>query len=87
MSNDPFGVDILSFFPLFCGERPPGISRVTSQLTQQPFHPSKKMVAQQIDKAKALYDAYGSALRDDQRVHVLIENYRNAIARTYGAMA
>ncbi len=45
------------------------------------------MVAQQIDKAKALYDAYGSALREDQRVHVLIENYRNAIARTYEAMA
>ena len=45
------------------------------------------MVAQEIYKAKAFYDAYGSALREDQRVHELLENYRKAIARTYEAMA
>ncbi|RPJ23092.1 MAG: hypothetical protein EHM26_00460 [Desulfobacteraceae bacterium] len=45
------------------------------------------MVPQEIDKAKAFYDAHGSALREDQRVHELLENYRKAIARTYEAMA
>ena len=45
------------------------------------------MVAQEINKAKAFCDAYGSALREDQRVQELIEDYRKAIARTYEAMA
>jgi hypothetical protein len=45
------------------------------------------MVAQEINKAKAFYDAYGSALREDRRVHELLEDYRKAIARTYEAMA
>jgi hypothetical protein len=45
------------------------------------------MVAQEIYKAKAFYDAYGNALREDQRVQDLIEDYRKAIARTYEAMA
>ena len=45
------------------------------------------MVAQEIDKAKAFYDAYGSALWEDERVHELLENYRKAIACTYEAMA
>jgi hypothetical protein len=45
------------------------------------------MVAQEIDKAKAFYDAYGSALREDERVHELLESYRKAITRTYEAMA
>lgn len=45
------------------------------------------MVTQAINKAKAFYDAYGSALREDERVHELLENYRKAIARTYQAMA
>jgi hypothetical protein len=45
------------------------------------------MVAQEIAKAKAFYDAYGSALREDERVHELLENYRKTIACTYEAMA
>ena len=45
------------------------------------------MVTQEIDKAKAFYDAYGSALREDERVHELLENYRKTIVRTYEAMA
>jgi len=45
------------------------------------------MIAQEIDKAKAFYDTYGSALREDERVHELLENYRKAIACTYQAMA
>jgi hypothetical protein len=45
------------------------------------------MIAQEIDKARALYDAHGSALREDGRVHELLENYREAIARTYQTMA
>jgi hypothetical protein len=44
------------------------------------------MIAQEINKAKALYDAYGSALREDDRVHELLGNYREAIAHTYQAM-
>ena len=44
------------------------------------------MVAQKIKKAKAFYDAYGAALREDERVHELLEKYRNAIACTYEAM-
>ncbi len=34
------------------------------------------MVTRAINKAKAFYDAYGSALREDERVHALLENYR-----------
>jgi hypothetical protein len=45
------------------------------------------MVTQEIDKAKAFYEAYGSALLDDKHVQELLENYRKAIARTYEAMA
>ncbi len=45
------------------------------------------MVAQEIDKAKAFYDAYGSALLGDERVHELLENYRRAITRTCEVMA
>jgi hypothetical protein len=45
------------------------------------------MVAQEINKAKAFHDAHGIALREDERVHELLENYRKAIARTYQAMA
>jgi hypothetical protein len=45
------------------------------------------MVAREINKAQAYYAAYGSALREDQRVCELLENYRKAIARTYDAMA
>jgi hypothetical protein len=45
------------------------------------------MIVQEIDKAKSFYDAFGSALLEDQRVHRLLDNYRNAIARTYEAMA
>ncbi|HEX9911446.1 MAG TPA: hypothetical protein VGA86_11205 [Desulfatiglandales bacterium] len=45
------------------------------------------MVAQEINKAEAFYDAYGSALREDERVQVLLENYRKAIACTFEAMA
>jgi hypothetical protein len=37
------------------------------------------MVAQEIDKAKVFYDAHGSALLGDERVHELLENYRRAI--------
>jgi hypothetical protein len=45
------------------------------------------MVAQEINKAKAFYDAHGSALCGDEKVQELLENYRKAIARTYEAMA
>jgi uncharacterized SAM-dependent methyltransferase len=45
------------------------------------------MVAQEIDKAKAFYDARGSALLGDEKVHELLENYRRAITRTYEVMA
>ena len=45
------------------------------------------MVAQEINKAKAFYDAYGSSLREDERVHELLENYRGAITRTCEVMA
>jgi hypothetical protein len=45
------------------------------------------MVVQEINKAKAFHDAYRSALREDSIVHVLLEDYRKAIARTYEAMA
>jgi hypothetical protein len=44
------------------------------------------MILQEIDKAKAFYDAYGSALLEDKRVQGLLENYRKAIARTHKAM-
>ena len=47
----------------------------------------KKMVAQQINQAKAFYDAYGSALQGDERVQELLDDYRKAIARTCEAMA
>jgi hypothetical protein len=45
------------------------------------------MVAEEISKAKAFCDAYGSALREDQRVQKLLDDYRKAIARTAEAMA
>ena len=45
------------------------------------------MILQEIDKAKAFYEAYGSALLDDKHVQELLENYRKATARTYEAMA
>jgi hypothetical protein len=45
------------------------------------------MISQEITKAKAFYDAHGSALRNDQEVQGLLEKYREAIARTYSAMA
>ena len=45
------------------------------------------MILQELDKAKALYDAHGSALRQDRSVHELLDNYRKTIARTYDAMA
>ena len=44
------------------------------------------MIAQEINKAMALYNAYGSLLREDQTVQGLIERYRKAIAATYEAM-
>jgi hypothetical protein len=62
-------------------------SHVSSQLTQKPFHPENNMVVQEINKAKAFYDAYGSALLGDEKVHELLENYRRAITRTYEVMA
>jgi hypothetical protein len=62
-------------------------SHVSSQLTHKPFHPENTMVAQEINKAKAFYDAYGSALLGDEKVHELLENYRRAITRTYEVMA
>ncbi len=34
MSNDPFGIDIPSFFPLFCGDRHLQISRFESTLSK-----------------------------------------------------
>jgi hypothetical protein len=45
------------------------------------------MVTEEIQRAVAFYDAYGSALRQDQKVSELIETYRKAIAGTYDAMA
>jgi hypothetical protein len=45
------------------------------------------MILQEIDKAKAFYDAHGSALLDDKSVQELLGKYRKAIARTYEAMA
>lgn len=45
------------------------------------------MIAQEINKATALYEAYGSVLREDRTVQGLLENYRKAIALTYEAMA
>ncbi len=45
------------------------------------------MVAQGINKAKAFHETYGSALRGDERVQALLDDYRKAIARTYEAMA
>ena len=45
------------------------------------------MILQEIDKAKAFYDAHGSALLDDKSVQELLGRYRKAIARTYEAMA
>jgi hypothetical protein len=45
------------------------------------------MVLQEINKAKAFHDAYGDALRKDERVQELLENYRKAVSRTYDAMA
>jgi hypothetical protein len=62
-------------------------SHVSSRLDQELFHTLKEMVAQEITKAKAFYDEYGTALRKDRRVHDLIEDYRKAIARTHEAMA
>jgi hypothetical protein len=62
-------------------------SHVSSQLDQEAFHPLKKMVAEEIHKARAFHDAYGSVLRKDHRVCELLEEYRHAIARTYQAMA
>lgn len=47
----------------------------------------KKMIAQEINKAKAFYDAHGSGLKEDQKVQRLLEDYRKAIARTDQAMA
>jgi hypothetical protein len=64
-------------------------SHVSSQLNQKPFHPlqKKKMVVQEIEKAKAFYSAYGSVLRGDEGVQGLLDDYRKAIAHTYEAMA
>jgi hypothetical protein len=45
------------------------------------------MITQEIDKARALYEAHGRALREDGRVHELLGSYREAIAHTYQAMA
>ena len=45
------------------------------------------MVALQISRAKALYDAYRTTLLEHQRVKELLEDYRKAIARTYQVMA
>ena len=45
------------------------------------------MVAQEISKAKAFYESYGSALRGDERVQELLDDYRKAIARNHEAMA
>jgi hypothetical protein len=45
------------------------------------------MILEEMDRAKAFYDAYGSALLEDKSVQELLENYRKAIARTYEAMA
>lgn len=45
------------------------------------------MVAREINKAKVFYDAHGSALLGDERVHELLENYRKAITRTCEVMA
>jgi len=44
------------------------------------------MIAQEISKATALYDAYGSILRKDRTVQGLLEKYRKAIDATYEAM-
>jgi hypothetical protein len=45
------------------------------------------MILEEIEKAKALYESYGSILLDERRIRELLENYREAIARTYKAMA
>ena len=45
------------------------------------------MVAQEINKARAFYETYGSALRGDERVQELLDDYRKAIARNHEAMA
>jgi len=45
------------------------------------------MIIEEIEKAKALYESFGSVLLDDRRIQELLENYRKAIARTYDAMA
>ena len=86
MSNGPFGVDTPSFFLLFCINRHLHISRFKSTYSRN-LHLLKKMVEQEIDKAKAFYNVYGSALRKDERVQGLLENYRKAIARTYDTMS
>lgn len=44
------------------------------------------MIVQEIDKAKALYEAHGSALLEDLRVHELLDSYRKAVAHTHHAM-
>jgi len=45
------------------------------------------MIAQEVNKATVLYNAYGSVLLADQTVQGLLENYRKAIALTHEAMA
>jgi hypothetical protein len=45
------------------------------------------MISTEIQKAKALYDAYAGALREDAGVQELLDQYRRAIAGTYDAMA
>ncbi len=45
------------------------------------------MILEEIEKAKALYESYGSTLLDEKRIEELLETYRRAIALTYRAMA
>ena len=45
------------------------------------------MVVREINRARAFYDAYGSALREDEKVRELLKGYRKAVSRTHDAMA
>jgi hypothetical protein len=45
------------------------------------------MILQEIEKAKALYESYGSILLGERRIRELLETYRRTIARTWQAMA
>jgi len=87
MSNSPFGVDTPSFFLLFYANRHHPYLTFRVNLLKNPSTPQSEMVVEEIIKAKAFYDVYGSALREDEEVHELLKDYRKAVSRTQDAMA